>query len=83
VTLTTEKELPRGAAEWRELHDELFDLHVEKTSQYGAKDSAFANVEASALCGVEPWRRCLCDSLTASCACNASPTASQLTTRTL
>jgi hypothetical protein len=36
-------------------------LHTEKTSQYGHVDSAFANVEASALCGVEPWRRCLCD----------------------
>ena len=53
--------LPRGAEEWRQLHDELFDLHVEKTGQYGHEDSAFANVEASSLCGVEPWRRALCD----------------------
>lgn len=53
--------LPRGSSEWRRLHDELLALHVEKTGQYGHEDSAFANVEASALCGVEPWRRCLCD----------------------
>lgn len=53
--------LPRGADEWRALHRELFDLHSEKTKQYGHEDSAFANVEASAMCGVEPWRRALCD----------------------
>lgn len=53
--------LPRGSSEWRSLHDELLALHAEKTGQYGHEDSAFANVEASALCGVEPWRRCLCD----------------------
>ena len=53
--------LPRGSGEWRRLHEELLALHTEKTGQYGHVDSAFANVEASALCGVEPWRRCLCD----------------------
>lgn len=53
--------LPRGSSEWRSLHGELLALHAEKTGQYGHDDSAFANVEASALCGVEPWRRCLCD----------------------
>ena len=53
--------LPRGADEWQKLHDELHQLHVEKTAQYGHEESAFANIEASALCGVEPWRRCLCD----------------------
>ena len=52
---------PRGADEWQKLHDELHQLHVEKTAQYGHEESAFANIEASALCGVEPWRRCLCD----------------------
>ena len=53
--------LPKGADEWRSLHREIYDLHVLKTRQYGHQDSAFANVEASALCGVEPWRRALCD----------------------
>jgi len=53
--------LPKGAEEWRSLHREILDLHVLKTRQYGHEDSAFANVEASALCGVEPWRRALCD----------------------
>lgn len=53
--------LPRGADEWQQLHDELHRLHVEKTRQYGHEESAFANIEASSLCGVEPWRRCLCD----------------------
>ena len=52
---------PRGAHEWKKLHDELHKLHVEKTAQYGHEESSFANIEASALCGVEPWRRCLCD----------------------
>jgi hypothetical protein len=54
-------DLPRGAEEWRQLHAELLRLHTEKTRQYGHDESAFANVEASAACGVEPWRRCLCD----------------------
>lgn len=61
MTAAYETNLPSGAEEWRALHDELFQLHVEKTSQYGREDAAFANVEASALCGVEPWRRALCD----------------------
>lgn len=61
MTAAYETNLPSGAEEWRALHDELFQLHVEKTGQYGHEDSAFANVEASSLCGVEPWRRALCD----------------------
>lgn len=61
MTAAYETNLPRGAEEWRALHDELFQLHVEKTGQYGREDAAFANVEASSLCGVEPWRRALCD----------------------
>lgn len=50
-----------GSAELFAILDELRALHVEKTSAYGSDRSAFANVEASALCGVEPWRRALCD----------------------
>jgi len=41
--------------------DELRALHVEKTAAYGSDRSAFENVEASERCGVEPWRRALCD----------------------
>jgi hypothetical protein len=40
---------------------QIKNLHVEKTSQYGAPDDPFANVTASEKCGVEPWRRALCD----------------------
>lgn len=61
MTAAFEVKLPPGALEWRRLHAELFTLHAEKTAQYGHEESAFANVEASALCGVEPWRRALCD----------------------
>jgi hypothetical protein len=50
-----------GSAELFGVLDELRALHVEKTAAYGSDRSAFANVEASALCGVEPWRRALCD----------------------
>ena len=50
-----------GSLEWMEIVEELRQLHLEKTSQYGSTKSAFANVEASALCGVEPWRRAICD----------------------
>jgi hypothetical protein len=35
--------------------------HYEKTSQYGGATDPFENVTASAKCGVEPWRRALCD----------------------
>jgi hypothetical protein len=44
-----------------EIVEELRQLHLEKTSQYGSTQSAFANVEASEKCGVEPWRRAICD----------------------
>lgn len=50
-----------GSLEWMNVVEELRQLHLEKTSQYGSTKSAFANVEASALCGVEPWRRAICD----------------------
>jgi hypothetical protein len=40
---------------------QIKNLHTEKTSQYGAPDDPFANVTASEKCGVEPWRRALCD----------------------
>ena len=53
--------LKPGSDEWLSLHDEMRRLHIEKTSQYGCDQSAFANVEASEKCGVEPWRRALCD----------------------
>ena len=50
-----------GSLEWMEIVEELRQLHLEKTSQYGSQKSAFANVEASEKCGVEPWRRAICD----------------------
>ena len=50
-----------GSLEWMEIVEELRQLHLEKTSQYGSTKSAFANVEASEKCGVEPWRRAICD----------------------
>ena len=50
-----------GSLEWMDIVEELRQLHLEKTSQYGSTQSAFANVEASEKCGVEPWRRAICD----------------------
>lgn len=51
-----------GSKEWLEIHERLRRLHIEKTAQYGEPGGdPFANVTASALCGVEPWRRALCD----------------------
>ena len=50
-----------GSNEWLGVLEELRTLHLTKTHDYGSDQSAFANVEASALCGVEPWRRALCD----------------------
>lgn len=43
------------------LLDRIKSLHTEKTLAYGAPDDPFANVTAAAKCGVEPWRRALCD----------------------
>jgi len=50
-----------GSLEFMTIIEELRQLHLEKTSVYGSTKSAFANVEASSLCGVEPWRRAMCD----------------------
>jgi hypothetical protein len=50
-----------GSPEWLAALDRLRALHYEKTAQYGGADDAFENVTASAKCGVEPWRRALCD----------------------
>jgi hypothetical protein len=50
-----------GSLPFLELLDELRELHFEKTSQYGGTTDPFENVTASAKCGVEPWRRALCD----------------------
>ena len=52
---------PAGSAEWINALERLRALHHEKTAQYGGADDAFENVTASAKCGVEPWRRALCD----------------------
>jgi hypothetical protein len=52
---------PAGSPEWLDALDRLRALHHEKTAQYGGADDAFENVTASAKCGVEPWRRALCD----------------------
>jgi hypothetical protein len=54
------KEQP-GSLPFLELLEELRQLHYEKTSQYGGATDPFENVTASAKCGVEPWRRALCD----------------------
>ena len=53
-------EKPVGSVDWLEAVEELRQLHFEKTAAYGDSDP-FANVTASAKCGVEPWRRALCD----------------------
>lgn len=53
-------EKPLGSVEWLEAVEQLRQLHFEKTAAYGDTDP-FANVTASAKCGVEPWRRALCD----------------------
>lgn len=53
-------ERPIGSVEWLDAVEQLRELHFEKTAQYGDTDP-FANVTASAKCGVEPWRRALCD----------------------
>ena len=50
-----------GSLSFLEIVEELRQLHLEKTAQYGTTDDPFANVTASAKCGVEPWRRALCD----------------------
>jgi len=50
-----------GSLEWLDALARLRALHYEKTAQYGGAEDAFENVTASAKCGVEPWRRALCD----------------------
>jgi hypothetical protein len=50
-----------GSREWLGALERLRALHHEKTAQYGGAEDAFENVTASAKCGVEPWRRALCD----------------------
>jgi len=50
-----------GSLPFLELVEEVRQLHVTKTAQYGDESDPFANVSASAKCGVEPWRRALCD----------------------
>jgi hypothetical protein len=52
---------PSGSAEWLNALERLRALHHEKTAQYGGAEDAFENVTASEKCGVEPWRRALCD----------------------
>jgi hypothetical protein len=50
-----------GSLPFLELLEELRTLHFFKTAQYGGAADPFENVTASAKCGVEPWRRALCD----------------------
>ena len=50
-----------GDPKWLAGLERLRQLHYEKTAQYGGAEDAFENVTASAKCGVEPWRRALCD----------------------
>jgi len=49
------------SADWLAIHAELLAIHKAKTAAYGDAADPFANVTASAACGVEPWRRALCD----------------------
>ena len=57
----TQPHSTNGSAEWLDALERLRALHFEKTAQYGGAEDAFENVTASAKCGVEPWRRALCD----------------------
>jgi hypothetical protein len=50
-----------GSLPFLELLEELRQLHYDKTAAYGGATDPFENVTASAKCGVEPWRRALCD----------------------
>jgi hypothetical protein len=50
-----------GSLPFLELLEEVRQLHYEKTAAYGCTTDPFENVTASAKCGVEPWRRALCD----------------------
>lgn len=52
---------PRQSLYWMDANNRLCQLHLEKTAQYGGDSDPFENVTASAKCGVEPWRRALCD----------------------
>ena len=52
---------PAGSLYWADAYKRLGRLHQEKTAQYGGDQDPFENVTASAKCGVEPWRRALCD----------------------
>ena len=52
---------PDASVAWLDAVNRLTQLHREKTAQYGGDRDPFENVTASAKCGVEPWRRALCD----------------------
>jgi hypothetical protein len=54
-------ERPSASVAWLDAVNRLTQLHREKTAQYGGDRDPFENVTASAKCGVEPWRRALCD----------------------
>lgn len=54
-------ERPAGSVAFLEIVEELRQLHLAKTAQYGDTEDPFANVTASVKCGVSPWRRALCD----------------------
>jgi hypothetical protein len=54
-------ERPAASVAWLDAVNRLTQLHREKTAQYGGDRDPFENVTASAKCGVEPWRRALCD----------------------
>jgi len=50
-----------GSLPFLEKLEVIRKLHFKKTAEYGDPQDPFANVTASAKCGVEPWRRALCD----------------------
>jgi hypothetical protein len=52
---------PEGSVTFLEIVEELRQLHLKKTAEYGDSEDPFANVTASAKCGVSPWKRALCD----------------------
>lgn len=49
-----------GSPAFMSVLEEIADIHVAKSQDYGADDDALANIRSGAdLIGVEPWRACL------------------------
>lgn len=53
-------ELRPGSDEFVAVLDEIRDLHLRKTQDYGESDDAFANIRFGAqVVGIDPWQACL------------------------